>query len=804
MNELLQHEVKTAFTYFQAISRKEGIVKEVKVNQLKLIILSQLEREQLKEWKKTRVHQLPAFTFGVFKDNLINIENCIETYGLFIDIDNKSENGKVNKEQIIEHLKEKNINFIIAESITSSEENPKYHLFLLFNKAFKYNPRINSKQFYRDMLDDIFKDCKIDYFFEEGNVDFAVSDIWTRRVFQSPKDAFYYEYFNGQYIEPLNYISINKIEQKSSTKQPLYQQNSHDKYFNPKCKKGNRNNHLAKSIGWFLNRCIKTNDKIILDMLEIIAQRWNESLENPMPTKEVLTTVNSIFNRWSTDETFNGYDKLTYFLDYYSKQDRAFDLETIFYDIDSSAYCILFKNGNMLLKKKVDFLDYFRIDLLENYCNQLPFNVYNKLAKDNKYVLNSMKGRYITFDPTRGNGIFRKDGQEYYNLFKKTKYMDLTSDKKMTPNDFKIINANIDNLCPDPEIKREFMNWIGYHFKTREKSRKAFVIYGGQGAGKNFFFKILEALYGKKQCYQASNTDITSKFNDVYENKLFVLFNEVNEKSGFSSANEIKNIIKTLITEETIRIERKGLPVVTKPNTFNCLFASNEELPVLLESTDRRFSVSRSADKKLDERLIELGLIKKGEDIMTKVIENNELENFAIYLNQMEFTEEDKVLYHTPIEHEEKRILMDRGESDYKVIIKALLEKDLKKLDEYIDLEMNYYKEGLGHNSILEFFAEFYLNNRMPMSFINFIIKKYYEDLKRKPPKKKSIIEYIKSLNYEKKVLKIGNKVHRGIELKPEHAIKGIEFIEETLTYEAHKKETNDKIIELEDDELPF
>ncbi len=53
----------------------------------------------------------------------------------------------------------------------------------------------------------------------------------------------------------------------------------------------------------------------------------------------------------------------------------------------------------------------------------------------------------------------------------------------------------------------------------------------------------------------------------------------------------MKNIIKTLVTDNTFMFERKGVDEYRERNWANILISSNETIPLDIETSDRRFNV---------------------------------------------------------------------------------------------------------------------------------------------------------------------------------------------------------------------
>lgn len=162
--------------------------------------------------------------------------------------------------------------------------------------------------------------------------------------------------------------------------------------------------------------------------------------------------------------------------------------------------------------------------------------------------------------------------------------------------DFAPIMELLNHLCadsaPTPEkiapIVAWVLKWLALPLqKLGTKMRSALVFHGPQGAGKNLFFEVIAAIYGRYGLVVGQD-QIEDKFNDWLSQRLFVIADEVIARQELYHQ---KNKIKSLITGETIQINPKNLPLRTEANHVNLAFLSNEHQPIALEVGDRRFMV---------------------------------------------------------------------------------------------------------------------------------------------------------------------------------------------------------------------
>lgn len=138
------------------------------------------------------------------------------------------------------------------------------------------------------------------------------------------------------------------------------------------------------------------------------------------------------------------------------------------------------------------------------------------------------------------------------------------------------------------EVYRWALRWLAYPIQhPGAKMKTTMVFHGLQGAGKNAFFEAYADIYGEYSAV-VDQRAIESQFNDWASKKLFIVFDEVvarNEVYG------LKNLIKSLITGTSIRINPKNMSAWNETNHANGVWLSNEQHPAAVELSDRRYFV---------------------------------------------------------------------------------------------------------------------------------------------------------------------------------------------------------------------
>lgn len=117
------------------------------------------------------------------------------------------------------------------------------------------------------------------------------------------------------------------------------------------------------------------------------------------------------------------------------------------------------------------------------------------------------------------------------------------------------------------------------------KMRSALIFHGPQGAGKNLLFETVASIYGQ-YARVVGQDQLESQFNDWASQVLFLIGDEVVARQELYHH---KNKLKAFITGQTIQINTKMLPLRTETNHVNVVFLSNEQQPMALEESDRRY-----------------------------------------------------------------------------------------------------------------------------------------------------------------------------------------------------------------------
>ena len=255
----------------------------------------------------------------------------------------------------------------------------------------------------------------------------------------------------------------------------------------------------------------------------------------------------------------------------------------------------------------------------------------------------------LMFEPYRPK-IWEEDGYSCVNLFRPSSLWQkaINEREKAKKEDKLYKNGDIAFLSKYPHIQalffnllqndysrlEYFINWLAAALVTLRKNGTAIVLKGTQGTGKGVLYEqIIQHIIGEKFTYTFSNHDLKSNFNKNLQNKLFVVGNEI--KGDFRDGNNMYETLKMWVTDKDLRIEIKGKDAFQVTNYFNLLIFSNNETPLQIQATDRRYTVFSTSNRKLIEVAKEDFKYESTVEFINGIRE--ELENFAIDLFKYDF-----------------------------------------------------------------------------------------------------------------------------------------------------------------------
>jgi len=175
----------------------------------------------------------------------------------------------------------------------------------------------------------------------------------------------------------------------------------------------------------------------------------------------------------------------------------------------------------------------------------------------------------------------------------------------------------------DKDSFNYFINWLGNLFvEPSVMSRTSVILKTVEGVGKNYFLDWIGMLLGSNYYTSVSdaNNRIFSRFNNERANKLLINLDEANAKD----TEKFYEILKSEISNTTSKVEQKGVDVQSIRNFTRWIFTTNNELPVHISSSDRRFVLFECKEKKPSNNYFK---------ILSKAFKNKETQKmFFLYL----------------------------------------------------------------------------------------------------------------------------------------------------------------------------
>ena len=307
----------------------------------------------------------------------------------------------------------------------------------------------------------------------------------------------------------------------------------------------------------------------------------------------------------------------------------------------------------------------------------------SNLENEWKKVKYKIESAFIEFNPNKPEGLYKENDFYYYNFFKNTnvrkKMLEIYNKHKKEGNlkkdvlsiveKFPFVNLLFDSLTNfDKKNKEYFLNWLAYVFITHKKTMNTIIFKGIEGTGKGLLFeKIIQKVFPKNQTTVISNDELNNSFNEFLENKSFIIANEVQD---YTNKKSVYEKLKQWITDEMVNLNAKHTRMRNATNFVNFLIFSNNDYPVPITITDRRYSVINTSEEKLEilaEKYLNMNIIEYIERL------TNEAELFLYELAKYGFDElkARKIL----LTKEREQIIFNTEEKT------KILKRKLKELD---------------------------------------------------------------------------------------------------------------------------
>jgi len=149
-----------------------------------------------------------------------------------------------------------------------------------------------------------------------------------------------------------------------------------------------------------------------------------------------------------------------------------------------------------------------------------------------------------------------------------------------------------DDLCSGDEAHADYVvRWLAWAVQNPvTPARVALVLQGDEGTGKGMLASFVEAMFGDHYIRIHSMDHLVGRFNAHLHNKSFLFVDEaalVEQKKEGS--------IKSLISETTLPVERKGIDLVNTKNCLHVMLASNNARVIPAGPGARRYAVFKTS-----------------------------------------------------------------------------------------------------------------------------------------------------------------------------------------------------------------
>ena len=325
---------------------------------------------------------------------------------------------------------------------------------------------------------------------------------------------------------------------------------------------------------------MKTSPYVLVKILKIYKEDYYNEYVKPLLHVEATIYDIDLNEEFDLNTMINKAEKHEYkmfneVLSDLSKVIRRIDADTIMYlkkvyDIHAERYTITYVNQTMM-KEMLKAIRLWKVD-------NKQITAWN--------VLEQNSGRLSV----RGVKFNTNDKKNYYCHFHGYKYQILENINYSIIETF--INFIHEVICNNNEEAYNYvLQWIAYILQNPGvKSGTALVLKGLQGIGKNTFTDVISELTAGYSCKNVTDiNELTGTFNSVVENKMFIVLNEMKNNGDDRLVNF--NSLKSVITDDTIRINEKNQPRRTAENVSNFVFLTNNSYPVKIEGGDRRYIV---------------------------------------------------------------------------------------------------------------------------------------------------------------------------------------------------------------------
>lgn len=144
-----------------------------------------------------------------------------------------------------------------------------------------------------------------------------------------------------------------------------------------------------------------------------------------------------------------------------------------------------------------------------------------------------------------------------------------------------------------------FIKWTAYTIQNPNKpAGAAIVLRGEKGSGKGTIGHFLKDLWGHHGLHISNAKHLVGNFNGHLADVCFLFADE----AFYSGDRQHEGVLKALITEPTVTIERKGVDAISQPNYLKIFMATNADFAVPASRDERRYFVADVSSARIGDK----------------------------------------------------------------------------------------------------------------------------------------------------------------------------------------------------------
>jgi hypothetical protein len=145
----------------------------------------------------------------------------------------------------------------------------------------------------------------------------------------------------------------------------------------------------------------------------------------------------------------------------------------------------------------------------------------------------------------------------------------------------------------DPKSFKYIIKWITWTLQNPEKHAEvALVFRGGRGTGRGMFGRALKSIFGQHGIHISSREHFVGRFNAHMMDCALLFADEAIQPKD----KQAESLLKHMITEPTLPIEKKGIDVFEVLNALKIIIVSNEDWVIPAGIDERRFAMFNVAE----------------------------------------------------------------------------------------------------------------------------------------------------------------------------------------------------------------